>query len=266
MGERRYVRSVERAFRVLEVVNRGPVTATEAGVLSGLPRTTTVRLLYTMEKAGYLFAEKRRGTTVYFVNENVRRLSAGVREYISDYFVITPLLKELCQDVEWPIYLTVSDGFELEVLYGTEDLSPFHLKDSLIGARLPIFGSASGIAFLAACSHESRVAILNRIGEFVTDQRQLTWVEDSLAQAQRRGWSSADYYGFAPGVANTTSMAVGLRNDGTCIGTITMRYYSTAVEPNLAAQKWGNKLMEFSDKCSIALECASVEKCATGFS
>ena len=249
MRKMRPVRSVDRALKVLESINQRPQSVSETSAATGLPRTTVHRLLFTLCDSGYLNSEFRNGVNTFFIKDDVKRLSSGAHSYLQDYVRIRPLVDAFCKDVKWPVYLTVNDGFELDVIYGTESLSPFFLKDSILGTRLPLFQSASGLAFLAASDQHSREALMHEIKHFLNDERQIKWLKDSLEEAQSKGWASMEYCDWRSEDRPISSFAVGLRDGQRCIGTITIRYHARAMSAEDAAAEFGERSIAFSQKC-----------------
>ncbi len=244
----RLVSAVFKALKILELVNVKQRNVTELSDMTGIPRGTVHRILRTLEEAGYLYCEERKGINTFYVNQAVKRLSSGATDYFEEYYVIKPLLYDLARDIEWPIYLAVNDGFHMDVITSTEDISPFYLKDSILGARLPLFKSASGIAFLAACDSDVRKTLLLKMDHFIDDPRDRKWAKEQLMIAMtssRVVMENCDWQNYDRPIS---SLSIGLNNAERAIGAITMRYYSSAYITDDVLDSWTNKLIAFREE------------------
>jgi IclR family mhp operon transcriptional activator len=79
MNDRQQVRSLKKALRLLRLMNQiGELTVTELSEAVELPRTTTYRLLETLETEGFV-ERSLPNTALYRITKKVLELSDGYR-------------------------------------------------------------------------------------------------------------------------------------------------------------------------------------------
>jgi IclR family mhp operon transcriptional activator len=104
------IEPVERAFRVLEVLNRHPIsTLAQISAAATLPKSTVSRLLETLVALGYATRVSRQ--LGYRITDRVLGLAAGMRfiDHLVD--MAAPPMSDFTRDSGWPLYLgTISAG------------------------------------------------------------------------------------------------------------------------------------------------------------
>jgi IclR family transcriptional regulator, mhp operon transcriptional activator len=183
------VQTLVRGLTVLEVLNgnRG-LTAAEASVACRLPRTTTLRLLSTLVKLGFVrFDEVSRR---YFPATRVLSLSAGFDRADLLNEKAGEALREASAEVRWPMHFSVRDEFSMQVRSSTDHASPLAVHKVLPGMRIPLLQCASGLAWLAAQPPEACGPILD---EALTRPGEIKWsreqIESEIAQTRQRGYA-----------------------------------------------------------------------------
>ena len=129
------IRSVTRALRLLDAMNeRQSCTLAELNAATGLPKPTIFRILATLQHEGYVVSEGRLGQ--YHVTEKTRRLGAayGQKSLLVD--VGAPLVREVTQQIKWPLALGVLDVDAMVVRYSTMPYSPLAVQATTLGHRL----------------------------------------------------------------------------------------------------------------------------------
>lgn len=160
------VRGLARGLEVLKALNALPGgigATTELARACGLDRTTTKRLLETLRAQGLVRQGERDGQ--YYLTFEVRRLSEGFEDEAWVSQVATPLMRESVRELLWPCDLaTIEAGF-MVVRESTHRLSGLSQHHAMIGERMPLFVTALGRAYLAACTDEEREALLELLGQ-----------------------------------------------------------------------------------------------------
>ena len=245
----RLIRSVFRAFEILVILNQKPSSVIELVRKTDLPRTTVLRVLRTMIALGYIFREEVGGNALYFVAPEAKELSCGAKSRYQDYLAIKSLLNELGQEMDWPVFLAVNDGLDMEVVESTEHLSSFYLRDSILGDRLPLVRSASGLAFLSACDDFIRNRLLETIADEIDGTEDLRWIQEKISDAKSTGCVTMEDFDGQLVDRPVSSIAIGLRNDERAFGALVMRYYSKAYVAPGDLAKWSDRLVTFANDC-----------------
>jgi DNA-binding IclR family transcriptional regulator len=186
-----YVRSVEKAFRVLFAVgrNRVPMGLTELARASGLDRSAAQRFSHTLERLGYL--EKDARTRRYAMTP--RALELGAMYLGSDLLVERgrPWLSQLCRRSGETASLTVLDG--TDVLYLLRRHADTVTRAQVtIGSRLPAFCTAPGLAMLAALPRAAARALIEASERPAFTPQTVTEVPavvTRVEEAARRGYA-----------------------------------------------------------------------------
>lgn len=147
------IRALARGLAVLEALNQRPgATVTEVTNATGLARTTAYRVLETLCAAGYAArtAEER-----YRLLPGVHRLADGAiaEKWITE--IARPAAAALAKDLAWPLYLATPHGGEMLL---------HRLGEPGLPPRVPLTGSAAGIAYLAALPEAARIAVTTTTG------------------------------------------------------------------------------------------------------
>ncbi|AYJ47270.1 IclR family transcriptional regulator [Rhodococcus sp. P1Y] len=149
---------LQRSALVLDVFPRGAaLTLAEVSTRTGLPRSTTHRLLVDLADLGWL---TRRGNTfelgmaLFELGERVglkHRLRTAAVPFMQDLFAVT----------EQTVHLAVRDGHEAVYVEKIHGHSSFPLP-SQIGGRLPLTCTAVGKALLASADPAVQDEVLSR--------------------------------------------------------------------------------------------------------
>lgn len=192
------IRAVERAFDVLQALQRTPQGATlvDLQAATGLSGPTLLRLLKTLIQVRVV----RRSSTDqrYRTGLQLHALgrTLGPAERLAD--LAAPWIDSLCRQVEWPSDLVVHAGDDdfMRVLESSLRLSRFHVRRTPGRVRVNLLGSAGGRAFLAALGERRRDELCRaaRAGRDVHNLRIAT-AEDLAArveQVRSRGYALRD--------------------------------------------------------------------------
>lgn len=147
------VRAVERAMWILQELNLQPCTSIALlHERTGLPKPTLVRLLKTLEEAGFVENDKRLGG--YQVSALVGSLSSGFHKEPMVVEAGRPWAIALTRKHQWPVSISLLDRDAVVVRLSTvpdSSMSPFH---ATVNMRLPLITRGMGLAYLAFTSPE----------------------------------------------------------------------------------------------------------------
>jgi IclR family mhp operon transcriptional activator len=226
-------RSLERGLRVLEVANLNNGARLRDFVrITGLPKSTTFRVLENLRRAGYLRRDE--SDDRYYLTLRVRRLSDGHFDggWISE--IARPVLKQLADTVRFPVAIATPYGAAMMLRDNTDAESPLAPNVYPRGTPLPLLTSATGKVYLAFCDDVTRKTLLEVCAESGLPEHNLAQhpalLQQSLATVRRQG------YAFGPGGqrggagAETATIAVPIRSKGQLIGAMAMRFLSAGMD------------------------------------
>lgn len=121
------VRAVERALKILELMNRAPVVKVQyLAEQTDLPAPTVVRLLETLMGAGYV--QKLGRQAGYSVTDQVAKLGAGYHGLPQVFDVVRKEAEALTRRTLWPAALATLDVDALVIRFSTIPMSPCALR------------------------------------------------------------------------------------------------------------------------------------------
>lgn len=156
-----YVRSIEKAFRVLTSFDSEHATMSLAQIAqaSELDKSAAQRFTHTLERLGYLHKDPQ--TRRYALT--VRNLELGYHYARADALVgrAWPYLSHLSRETEETVSLTILDG--TDIVYVSR-FSSRHMLDTgvIVGSRLPAYCTAPGMAILSKLPFEEAHAVLRQ--------------------------------------------------------------------------------------------------------
>ena len=167
MAQPKLIKSLRKGLEVLQHLNlQSEISVSELSQLTNIPRPTLYRILDTLIEDG--FVTKAGRGDIHELTIKVNTLSAGFNdeEWVSD--IAAPLISELGNEVVWPVDLATFDGDAMLVRLTTHPTSPISLergysrrtRRGFPGFRIPFLRSATGQAYLAACTPHRQKAIL----------------------------------------------------------------------------------------------------------
>lgn len=196
-GPYKEVRGLTRGLQVLKAMNQlsgGIGSTTELARACSLDRTTTKRLLETLRAQGFVREGERDGQ--YYLTFEVRRLSEGFEDETWVSQVALPLLKAAVPKLVWPCDLATAEAGFMVVRESTHRWSALSQHNAMIGEKLPLLVTATGRAYLSACSESERAGLIELLqrrddpwGRLARDTRYVRRVIDETLQ---RGYAYND--------------------------------------------------------------------------
>lgn len=147
------VRSIQRALRILLCFNwkEKELTMTEITERIGLAKSTTSRLLTTLESEGFI--KKNLKTNKYTLGHNIYYLGLIAKEQLALKDVAAPVMEEINKATKETINLYLLDNMEAVCFHQVE--SPLPIRQAIkIGERAPLWSGASGRAILSGMDEE----------------------------------------------------------------------------------------------------------------
>lgn len=167
------VRSINRALQILKCFNwnERAFTLTEFAQKVGLPKSTTSRLLSTLESEGFLI--KQEDTNQYKLGNAIYFLGLIAKESMDLRQISQPVMEELGEATKETINLYLLDNMEKVCFNQVE--SPLAIKRYVrIGERSPIWYGATGKSILANLDESiwyEKSKELKRYDEFISELR-----------------------------------------------------------------------------------------------
>ena len=154
------IQVLERAFQIIEVLAncREKVTLAEVSSLTGIPKSTTFRILKSLQEKE-LVGQTPGGQ--YYMTYRICAIAKKVLDKTSIISIAKPYIERLSSSVHSTINLVVREGNESVYVYRENDPdSPFKMT-SVVGNRRPLHTSAVGKSILAGLSDNEILSYWN---------------------------------------------------------------------------------------------------------
>jgi len=164
--DRSFVKALARGLMILEAFSKsdsGWMTATEIAESVKLPQPTVMRFLRSLQRTGYLHNSENRRQ--YRLGAGVLALGYAAREPFSLGELARPYLYDLANTYNVHASLAKRDrldAIELEVCHSLKTLMTLQLE---VGSRLPLAGTATGMALIAALPPTEYDYLMNNLQE-----------------------------------------------------------------------------------------------------
>jgi IclR family mhp operon transcriptional activator len=181
------VRALERGLDVLLAVRAaGGLGLNALHQQLGLPKATLLRLLQTLASRALVWRRLADGVWMPGM------VGAGVADPAGRLAEIaSPLLMELSGQVVWPSVIAIPHFDHMEIIETNSPMARFDFAAlGPVGSKLSYLHTATGRAYLSACTDDERDAIITRLAPpdaSVADRRLLDAI---IAQTRDRGWST----------------------------------------------------------------------------
>lgn len=239
--EKTFVQSLAKGLQVLESLNlNNGAGVNQLAKLTGINRATVYRLAETLRLLGLV--ERDDHTGCYWLQSPVMGLAGGFQ--CEDWIdaKARAALDDLGRAILWPLSLMVPSGIAMVLRACTDPLSPFTIRKMPIGFRISLAGTASGRAFLAACDEGKRnqlVQVIRNGSAFADDAvaREPEAFNALIAQTIRQGYAVQD-------LSTITAFAVPVVRRGEPVGSLCLRYYSSAMPLETALNRYLQRLQQ----------------------
>ncbi len=144
-------RSLDRGIEILETLAReGAMSLADLHRATGLPKSTLRRLLQTLISRRIVrrsLADQLYRTLVVFPDISGEVMPRGMLRVAE---AAIPRTLSLTRAIGWPSDIHIRESRAMRIIDSTRHASQFHVEQGPINRRLSHFGSASGLACLAA--------------------------------------------------------------------------------------------------------------------
>jgi IclR family mhp operon transcriptional activator len=247
------IRSVVRAVELLQALNRRSVSTLDfLHAQTGLPKPSIVRMMQTLQRCGLVQHAPQHGA--YYLSSGVLLLSHG---YHSEPMIVeasAALLDALTLRLKWPLAIAVLQDFAMVVRYSTIPLSPLALRHSTLNLSLSLVSRAIGRSYLAFCSPDQRIALLNALTASDSPEdrpaKNIDAMQDMLDEVRENGFAMRD-----PSVclaSNTLAVPVFGNHGVAC--SIGMTYFSSVMKPAQAVQRFLPELQTVAEEIGQRLK------------
>lgn len=151
------VTALFRGLLLLELTNaHGPAGLTQLQRLSGLPKPTTLRMLETLRRDGYVSFD----STTHTYQVALRSVALSNSFVFDNYLmnVAKPTMQKLRKRLGWPSDLAVFQHDKMVIIDTNREPGALSANRA-IGSRIPIMASATGRAYLANTSEQEQKEI-----------------------------------------------------------------------------------------------------------
>lgn len=223
------IRSIERCLAVLLELNQQPInTIAQLHSRTGLPKPTLVRILKTLEEAGYVENDTRQGG--YQVSAMVTSLSSGYHK--------SPLVVEagrawalaITRKHKWPIAIALPNFDSMVVRFSTvpdSPVSPFH---STVNRRLQMLTRGLGLAYIAFIESDEFDLIFDALTKSDDPEDGLSQhpeeVKRMLAQIRAAGYATRSSM-VEPRNSNTIAVPI-ISQEGRVLASLGLTYFTSA--------------------------------------
>ena len=246
----RPVRALNRGLMLLQELNRlGSGRPADLARAAGLDRTTTYRLLATLEDCGLVRTSP--ATDEYVLTEKVRTLSDGFTEQDRTLQIVSIHLGTLFQKVIWPTDFATFDRGAMMIRETTHRFSPYSVHRAMVGQPRPLLTSALGRAAFAGSSAQERTTMLEFIRVTHRNTAQAPrWIESQvdqlLAEYAKFGYSRS--IGYADKKVKAIGLAV--RTVTGAAAAINLVFFRSSMSFETAAERY----LEHMQHCVADIE------------
>ena len=250
MESTRPIRALMRGLEALTVLNqRGDATVSEIAHEIRLPRTTVYRILETLCESGFVFRDAV--DERYHLTARVRGLSAGFGDEDWIALIARPMLRELGEQLLWPVHLATLSGPRLLIREATERRDTSALEPLATGTQLPLLGSAAGRTYLAFCDAAERDALFTTLARGGREAEQAlrarTELQRAIEDIRTQGYGVMSRSGRQ---ADEVSMSVPVRGSDRTLAVLSVRYLAAALPARTALERFLPRLQQCAAKIS----------------
>lgn len=255
-------RSLDRGISILESLGRnGASSLADLHRDCGIAKSTIRRLLGTLIE--HRLVRRSISDGLYRVTISLPAVAGEPvpREMSRLIDVAIPRLVELTKAEEWPSDIHVMEGLCMRIVDSTRPLSPFHMYRGIVDRRINLFGSATGMACLAARS-DKEIAEIDRLTRgnaslgLVRFGMTLQQFMPEIEKTRERGYGTrlGIYRGETVLDDGLAALAVPIEVHGKPDAAISLLWPRTFQEPGLFAERFLPSLRETANLIMEDLE------------
>lgn len=249
------------------------IAASEMGLTPGqvakrlkLSRPAAYRAVASLQARGYV--QRMAASGRYVLARAALQRLAGRKIDDARAATVDKVIRDLCEDVLWPVSVAGPAGVRMVVWATTDAETSLTLDRFGSGFDVPMLESASGRAYLAHLPAPQQAGLIGRLAAsdepFAELARDATRLGVVLRDARRLGYVMTTHEPWARPVrrrarraaqaprGRTTSMSVPILVAGAPIGCLALRYFDTALSRAKAAQRYLRKLQDAAARIAAA--------------
>lgn len=232
MGKKSSIRSISRALRVLQAINRhGHLTLGEITDITRLPYSTAWRIVSTLANESII--ERETSSKYYRVTALAQSLSCGYQAQSRLVAIARPHIVKLTNEIGWPVCILSRIGSTMVVQDSTHELTSLTFSEYHPGYSMPIGSSASGKAYLAFTDPKKREHIIDQIKQTSLDASRENLTESlqdhHFKMILEDGYASFVRNPHAKDPGKRSSIAVPLYRGEILVGVLTLLFFSTTM-------------------------------------
>jgi IclR family pca regulon transcriptional regulator len=153
-----FIESLDRGLRVFELfgADQRPMTLSDLAKAAGLPRATARRILFTLERAGFVVSDGK----LFQLTPRVLKLAASYLSSNQVVSVLQPVLDRVSSAAQEISSLAILDGNDVVFIARASPARVFSAGIDL-GYRLPAFCTSVGRAMLGKFSNSELALLLD---------------------------------------------------------------------------------------------------------
>jgi IclR family mhp operon transcriptional activator len=222
-GSYQPVEAARRVLRVLRAMNTlRSATVAELHAITGLSKSTIVRMLETLIHEGYVVRDNF--ISGYRVTSEAQHLSNGFRGLPLVIEAARPWAVKLTQRIKWPVSVATVDHGKLSVDFTTAAISPWAFPFTTLHRQLSLANSALGRCYLAFCSPSERERLLSGLANG-GEEFDAGVLDLALNAARQNGFAIQD---GMRGARQFQFIGVPVFNEGACVACLGVGFYSSS--------------------------------------
>ena len=251
MGKNSSIRSISRALRVLQAINRHDyLTLDEISEITQIPYSTAWRILSTLEHENII--ERDISRKHYRATALALSLSYGYQAQAKLVAIARPHIVKLTCEIGWPVCILSRVGAKMVVQDSTHELTPLTFSEYHPGYSIPIESSASGKAYLAFIDPKKRKYIIDQLKHTALDANRETLANNlqdhHFKMIIEDGYASFIRNPHAKDPGKRSSIAVPLYRDEMLVGVLTLLFFSTTLRVVDAFKQYEKSIFEAQTK------------------
>lgn len=244
------VKSLVRGLQILEALGqKGSMKVSALAKATNIDRSSTYRLVNTLESMGYLLRRGEDGAIT--LTSRLAHISDGFRDDDLIAQAITPFIRDLTHSVLWPSdFATFSEG-AVTVQVTTHKLSPMSVHRAVVGRHHSLFRSALGRAMLSVMT-QKEIETASVVAQIEAPNAQYIWdkkaIRKLIADVRKAGYASS----VGESEPNISAIALPLRVRSV-VGAVNIVFFRSAMTPQIAADRYLEALKSCIRKANKAL-------------
>ncbi|MEM8936158.1 MAG: helix-turn-helix domain-containing protein [Pseudomonadota bacterium] len=253
------IRVITRTLKVLRAINQGrSLTMMEIARICDLAYPTTCRIVQSLVHEGYMEMEPQR--KAYRPTGLVQSLSYGYQEENAFAAAARPAIVKLTQKIGWPSAISTRVAESMVIRDSTHSLTTMTFSEYYPGYAMPIWSSASGKVHLAFCKKEERRNIVEstRLKFLARDDEEFgdvdlanfddDYIDYLVSSVREAGYAEMTRNQHSMNPGKTSSVSVPLMRDGEYVASLAVIFFSSAMTPSQAADKYLDDMLRAQDE------------------